>query len=265
VSGLERSVNAVTDVVAAVLSTTGSFESVEPVVVALLAVLGGDAVGLYRQDRDGWTAPLWVAPYDRWAQIPVGRIPTSEAARLQPGVGHCFRTRQRRPFAITDLVTEREWQQSELAALMRPDWGRAYQFVLPSYPAGDLSTCWAWVIARERRNFRSADRDLGAAVLPVLEAVSRHHWVSMRFAELSSTDTTVLTQRELLVVRLLAEGQRARGIARQLGISPRTVHKHLERLYRKLEVNDRFHAVQVATDLGLVTRRAAVRQPEPRG
>ena len=260
-SRLELSSAAVSDVVAAVLSTAGSLESIEPVLLALLVALGGDVAGLYRHDRDGWTAPLFLAPYDAWSRIPFGRVPTSLAENLHPAVAHCLRARQDRPFAVTDLVTEREWQHSELAALMRADWGRNYQFVIPTYPHGDQSSCWVWVIGRERRNFGAGDRDVGTAVLPVLEAVSRHQLAAMQFAEVSAADTTLLTQRELLVVRLVAKGQRAHGIAQQLGVSPRTVDKHLERLYRKLDVSDRFHAVQAATDLGLVGTPLADHQP----
>ena len=50
----------------------------------------------------------------------------------------------------------------------------------------------------------------------------------------------------------LAEGYTAYGISRRLAISPRTVQKHLEHIYRKLAVSDRLSAVQVAVELGLV-------------
>ena len=52
-----------------------------------------------------------------------------------------------------------------------------------------------------------------------------------------------LTARELGVVLLLGEGMTAVAIAHRLGISPRTVHKHLENIYAKLGVSDRLSAV----------------------
>ncbi|SHN55596.1 regulatory protein, luxR family [Geodermatophilus obscurus] len=61
-----------------------------------------------------------------------------------------------------------------------------------------------------------------------------------------------LTGRETAVLQLLARGLTAESIARRLGCSPRTVHKHLERLYRKIGVRDRLMAVQVARCHGLV-------------
>ena len=61
-----------------------------------------------------------------------------------------------------------------------------------------------------------------------------------------------LTGRELAVLRLLGEGHTASAIAHRLGASPRTVNKHLEHIYRKLQVNDRLTAVRTAQQLGLL-------------
>jgi DNA-binding CsgD family transcriptional regulator len=61
-----------------------------------------------------------------------------------------------------------------------------------------------------------------------------------------------LTGRELAVLRLLVRGLTAEAMARRLGCSPRTVSKHLERLYRKLGVGDRLMAVEQARQNGLV-------------
>jgi DNA-binding NarL/FixJ family response regulator len=52
-----------------------------------------------------------------------------------------------------------------------------------------------------------------------------------------------LTERESQVVRLLATGATASCIGRQMRISERTVHKHLENVYAKLGVHDRLSAV----------------------
>ena len=41
-------------------------------------------------------------------------------------------------------------------------------------------------------------------------------------------------------------------IAHRLQCSPRTVHKHLKHVYRKLAVRDRLNAARVARALGLV-------------
>jgi DNA-binding CsgD family transcriptional regulator len=61
-----------------------------------------------------------------------------------------------------------------------------------------------------------------------------------------------LTDRELAVLDLVAGGLITVAIARRLGISPRTVAKHLEQAYRKLDANDRVSAVLRASSLGLI-------------
>lgn len=61
-----------------------------------------------------------------------------------------------------------------------------------------------------------------------------------------------LTGREVEVLLLLREGLLARAIAGRLGLSERTVHKHLSAVYTKLGVHDRLLAVRRAEDLGLV-------------
>lgn len=52
----------------------------------------------------------------------------------------------------------------------------------------------------------------------------------------------LLTDAELAVLRLVATGETNAAIARQVGCSPRTVAKHLEHIYRKLDVADRSSA-----------------------
>jgi DNA-binding CsgD family transcriptional regulator len=62
-----------------------------------------------------------------------------------------------------------------------------------------------------------------------------------------------LTTREFAVLSLLADGRPASAIGHRLGISERTVHKHLEHLYRKLGASDRLSAVLTAHRSGILT------------
>ncbi|MFG2792473.1 LuxR C-terminal-related transcriptional regulator [Streptomyces sp. NPDC048419] len=61
-----------------------------------------------------------------------------------------------------------------------------------------------------------------------------------------------LTPRELTVLLLLADALTAAAIGRRLGISDRTVHKHVEKIYRKLGTRDRISTVLRAQRLGLI-------------
>jgi DNA-binding CsgD family transcriptional regulator len=61
-----------------------------------------------------------------------------------------------------------------------------------------------------------------------------------------------MTRRETEVLTLVGEGLTAAAVARRAGISVRTVHKHLEQAYRKLDCHDRLSAVLVARSTGLL-------------
>jgi DNA-binding NarL/FixJ family response regulator len=61
-----------------------------------------------------------------------------------------------------------------------------------------------------------------------------------------------LTARETRVLRLLAEGKKAREIASLLEISERTVRNHLRNIFAKLRLSDRTQAIIYAVKTGLV-------------
>ena len=61
-----------------------------------------------------------------------------------------------------------------------------------------------------------------------------------------------LTERELEVLRLLAEGASNREIARTLYVTEATVKSHLAHIFTKLDVDSRSRAVHVAGEAGLI-------------
>jgi HD-GYP domain-containing protein (c-di-GMP phosphodiesterase class II) len=63
---------------------------------------------------------------------------------------------------------------------------------------------------------------------------------------------TGLTEREVEVVGLLARGLKTKQIARELGISPKTVDRHIQNSYRKMGVSSRAAATLFAAEHGLV-------------
>ena len=76
----------------------------------------------------------------------------------------------------------------------------------------------------------------------------------LRLAKDSSTNTPAefcselgLTTREGEVLSWLSKGKTNRDIAQILGLSPRTVDKHLEQIYAKLGVENRTAAAAIAT------------------
>ncbi|MGB3306928.1 MAG: tetratricopeptide repeat protein [Thermomicrobiales bacterium] len=109
----------------------------------------------------------------------------------------------------------------------------------------------------------SAAWQAGAA-LSAEEAVSRMASVARALATtqedstpqvIAGSDTapaSLLTEREMDVLRLLAEGQSTAEIAETLFISPRTATTHVTHILAKLDVNSRAGAVAAAIRQGLV-------------
>ena len=61
-----------------------------------------------------------------------------------------------------------------------------------------------------------------------------------------------LSDRELEVLSLIAQGETSRGAAARIFISEATVKTHLLHIYAKLNVNDRTAAVATAFERGLL-------------
>jgi DNA-binding NarL/FixJ family response regulator len=74
--------------------------------------------------------------------------------------------------------------------------------------------------------------------------------ISSRHSEPGADD---LSERELEVLGLLAEGLHNRELAARLGISPRTVDRHCDNIYAKLGVGSRTEAVVRAISTKLLS------------
>lgn len=98
-------------------------------------------------------------------------------------------------------------------------------------------TAFGMAVTRFRAGF--PDRDL--AVLNLL----RPHLAGALLRSGRLTGTSVLTARERQAVVLVARGHTDEAIAHRLGVSRRTVNKHLEHAYRKLGVHDRTSAAVI--------------------
>jgi ATP/maltotriose-dependent transcriptional regulator MalT len=93
-------------------------------------------------------------------------------------------------------------------------------------------------------------RDRAAAALHTLEAYGRIPEVT---AVASTADgRTPLTQREVEVLRLVAQGRGDREIAAVLGLSEHTVHRHVSNILTKLTLPTRAAAVAYAGQRGLL-------------
>jgi len=61
-----------------------------------------------------------------------------------------------------------------------------------------------------------------------------------------------LTNRENEILQLIAAGKTYQIIAQTVFISPKTVRKHIENIYRKLQAHNKIEAVSIARDNGLI-------------
>lgn len=73
-------------------------------------------------------------------------------------------------------------------------------------------------------------------------------------ARMRRPEPAALTAREIEVLRAVADGLSNAEIGRRLVIAEATVKTHLLRVFAKLDVGDRTHAVVVAMDRGLLSR-----------
>ena len=94
---------------------------------------------------------------------------------------------------------------------------------------------------------------------PLLAAVEQQRQLLERWKRTAAPESgggpaadCPLTPREMTVLLLLTDALTAAAIGRRLGISDRTVHKHVEKIYRKLGTRDRISTVLRAQQLGLV-------------
>jgi DNA-binding CsgD family transcriptional regulator len=102
----------------------------------------------------------------------------------------------------------------------------------------------SFVLNRSRRGFSDRDRERLEVMRPHLGNLYRLGVAASRAPDAHMAES--LTPREREVVRWLAAGKTDRDIGAILGISARTVHKHLQHIYEKLGVETRTAAVMRA-------------------
>lgn len=61
-----------------------------------------------------------------------------------------------------------------------------------------------------------------------------------------------LSQREMEILEKISEGSNYQEIAEKLFIAPKTVRKHIENIYRKLQVHNKVEAIQLAMKHGII-------------
>ncbi|MDQ5808856.1 MAG: LuxR C-terminal-related transcriptional regulator [Actinomycetota bacterium] len=175
-------------------------------------------------------------------------------AHEHPIVRHMERTGDGGPLRISDVVDRRTFHSLTLYAEVCAELGIEHQvaFTLPA-PVGHML---AIVLSRRgERDFTDEECELLARARPHLIQAYRNaleHTALLRQIGLAPALPPAdlpaygLTEREAEVIRRVASGRSNRDIAGELGLSARTVQKHLERAYRKLGVSSRSEAARIA-------------------
>ena len=156
------------------------------------------------------------------------------------------RTRDGRAYRFSDLITRRELRALALYQQVYAPLGIEHQiaFTLPTSPNRLLAVA----LSRTEHNYTNRERELLNRARPLLiqtfrNAIAQHELQTKLTRTRDGTDMTDalinagLTDREAQIINQLAHGQSKRDIATTLNISTRTVAKHLERCFGKLDVN----------------------------
>lgn len=74
----------------------------------------------------------------------------------------------------------------------------------------------------------------------------------------------LLSSRQTEILQMIADGQSTKQVARELGITQKTVHNHLNAIYRRLDTQSLTHAVLSAVRLGIIDLRPTLEDSETR-
>jgi len=66
-------------------------------------------------------------------------------------------------------------------------------------------------------------------------------------------DGPLLSERQIEILQSIADGATTKQVARNLGIAQKTVHNHLNSIYRRLDTQSLTHAVLSAVRLGIIS------------
>ncbi|MFF6869530.1 LuxR C-terminal-related transcriptional regulator [Streptomyces sp. NPDC012450] len=175
---------------------------------------------------------------------------------------------ERIPQSAARIAGGRVWRHSATADALHGAFGTRHMLGIPFPGTGPHVS--GFMVHRPGGDFSVHDVRYAARVQPLLKAAANHRSLLNALREASGGDgggradrssVEPPTPRELNVLHLLAAGLSADSMARRLGISPRTVHKHLQALYRKLGAVDRLDAVLRAQRAGLLAGVGGPREP----
>jgi DNA-binding NarL/FixJ family response regulator len=200
----------------------------------------------------GETRPVLIVDGDAGFRMFASRLflragfPTSEAVT---GAQALERARKTRPLLILSEVCLSDISGFEVCRALRDEFGDGLPIIFVSGKRTDpLDRATGLLVGGDDYLVKPANPDeLLARVARLISRRRRGHATWSR-----ARDEAELTERELEVLRLLADGVRPKEIAIELVISPKTVASHIQNITGKLGVQGRAEAVAVAYRQGFV-------------
>jgi DNA-binding CsgD family transcriptional regulator len=191
----------------------------------------------------------------RYADYPAGALdPRTQAVFAahvdeHPLINHYRATGSGEPVMISDFLSRERFHRLGLYAEFFRDIPVEHQ-VAVSLPGPDGEVI-GFAMSRSRGDFSDEDRALlsvlRAPLIAALLRARRRQQAGPALTTMTCSRLANLTERETEILQLVADGRTNASIARALAVSPRTVAKHLEHIYRKLEVSSRAAAVSRMT------------------
>jgi DNA-binding CsgD family transcriptional regulator len=239
---------------------------------AIMLELVSEVVGLLDMDelRHGLLEALSRAIPCRWASLnevgPDGVVALvkpdlderwfgrfAELVDENPLYQRWLRTRDGRAYRFCDVTTREELEATRLYREVYAPLGINHQIALTLPARSDRVL--ALVLHRTDRDFTDAERNFLNRARPFLIQAYRNAIAYSNIARGASEVLRAalvahgLTAREADVLGLVALGGSNRDVATRLGVSDRTVQKHLEHAFRKLHVTTRSAASSRAWQL----------------
>ena len=176
--------------------------------------------------------------------------------REHPLVRRYDETRDGRAYRFSDVISQTRLRSLAIYREFYAPLGVEYQmaFTLPHSQDRILAVA----LSRKLRDYSDAERAFVNRARPFLIQAYRNAVEYERARSQNGTESAALieglrskglTTREAEVVRLVALGRSNRDSAAALGISERTIGKHLERAFKKLGVSNRSAAAALVWDL----------------
>jgi DNA-binding CsgD family transcriptional regulator len=190
-----------------------------------------------------------------YADYPAGALdPATQPAfaahvHEHPLINHYRATGSGEPVMISDFLTRQRFHRLGLYAEFFRGIPVEHQMAL-SLPGPDQQVIGV-ALSRARHDFCEEDRALlsvlRAPLIAALLRARRRRLAGQVYTAVACGGLADLTEREIQILRLVADGRTNASIARALDVSPRTVAKHLEHIYRKFGVSSRAAAVSRMT------------------